>query len=123
MWTLLLGGAAAHHVPFAAHVRAVAGRYYQQLEENWKTVKALGDVDPAVAAAMGMGFGGGGGGGSGGGGGGGGGADDDTLQQVKDAVAQVLAKDGVGERRPISFDVDDFVKLLHDFNAVGIHFS
>lgn len=47
----------------------------------------------------------------------------DTLQQVKDAVARVLARDNIGEKRPISFDTDDFVKLLHDFNAEGIHFS
>ena len=60
------------------------------------------------------------------GGGGGGDADTDeadTLTQVKKAVEKVLSKDKIGEKRPITFDVDDFVKLLHDFNAAGIHFS
>ena len=49
--------------------------------------------------------------------------EEDTLSQVKNAVAQVLAKDNMGDRRPISLDIDDFVKLLHDFNKAGIHFS
>lgn len=49
--------------------------------------------------------------------------EEDTLSQVKNAVAQVLAKDNMGDRRPISLDIDDFVKLLHDFNQAGIHFS
>ncbi len=38
-------------------------------------------------------------------------------------VVTMQSTDDLGERRPITFDMDDFVKLLHDFNAVGIHFS
>jgi len=43
--------------------------------------------------------------------------------KVKDLVDQVLNDSGFGQKRARTMDIDDFMKLLHAFNSVGLHFA
>lgn len=43
--------------------------------------------------------------------------------EFKELVMSVLQKGGFEQMRPAKMTQDDFLKLLADFNAVGIHFS
>jgi len=42
---------------------------------------------------------------------------------IKVMIAEVLESVGFKEKRARMMDIDDFMKLLHAFNLVGIHFS
>jgi 18S rRNA (adenine1779-N6/adenine1780-N6)-dimethyltransferase len=41
---------------------------------------------------------------------------------IKRLVEEVLTTSGFRERRARTMDIDDFMQLLHAFNAAGIHF-
>lgn len=43
--------------------------------------------------------------------------------EFKELVMSVLQKGGYEQMRPAKMTQDDFLKLLADFNAAGIHFS
>jgi 18S rRNA (adenine1779-N6/adenine1780-N6)-dimethyltransferase len=43
--------------------------------------------------------------------------------RVKDIVDKVLNESGFREMRSRTMDIDDFMKLLHAFNAEGLHFA
>merc|ERR1712227_457050 len=42
---------------------------------------------------------------------------------IKELVDQVLSSINFKEKRARAMDIDDFMKLLHAFNAAGIHFA
>ncbi|XP_043919755.1 probable dimethyladenosine transferase isoform X1 [Protopterus annectens] len=42
---------------------------------------------------------------------------------ISEKIMKVLQDSGFSENRARSMDIDDFMKLLHDFNSEGIHFS
>lgn len=42
---------------------------------------------------------------------------------MKAKVTEILETNGFLEKRAKSMDIDDFLKLLHDFNKEGIHFA
>lgn len=43
--------------------------------------------------------------------------------EFKELVMSVLLKGGYEQMRPAKMTQDDFLKLLAEFNAAGIHFS
>ncbi|KAL5021244.1 hypothetical protein ScPMuIL_000399 [Solemya velum] len=43
--------------------------------------------------------------------------------RVKDEVMKVLELDSFDKKRARTMDIDDFLSLLHNFNAAGFHFS
>ncbi|GAB1298535.1 Probable dimethyladenosine transferase [Apodemus speciosus] len=42
---------------------------------------------------------------------------------IADKIQQILTSTGFSDKRARSMDIDDFIRLLHGFNAEGIHFS
>ncbi|XP_073536351.1 dimethyladenosine transferase [Phyllobates terribilis] len=42
---------------------------------------------------------------------------------IAEKIAKILADTGFSEKRARTMDIDDFIRLLHGFNAEGIHFS
>lgn len=42
---------------------------------------------------------------------------------IKEKVNEILVNAGADQMRARTMDVDDFMKLLHAFNAEGIHFA
>nr|XP_014354202.1 PREDICTED: probable dimethyladenosine transferase [Latimeria chalumnae] len=42
---------------------------------------------------------------------------------IAEKIEKILEEGGFSEKRARSMDIDDFMKLLHGFNAAGIHFS
>ncbi|XP_004374612.2 probable dimethyladenosine transferase [Trichechus manatus latirostris] len=42
---------------------------------------------------------------------------------IADKIQQILTNTGFSDKRARSMDIDDFIRLLHGFNAEGIHFS
>ncbi|XP_027958964.1 probable dimethyladenosine transferase [Eumetopias jubatus] len=42
---------------------------------------------------------------------------------IADKIQQILTSTGFSDKRAHSMDIDDFMRLLHGFNAEGIHFS
>ncbi|KAM5193194.1 dimethyladenosine transferase [Mantella aurantiaca] len=42
---------------------------------------------------------------------------------IAERIDKILADAGFSEKRARSMDIDDFIRLLHGFNAEGIHFS
>ena len=47
----------------------------------------------------------------------------DKNFKIKELVEQVLTDSGFKDKRARTMDIDDFMKLLHNFNSVGIHFA
>jgi 18S rRNA (adenine1779-N6/adenine1780-N6)-dimethyltransferase len=41
---------------------------------------------------------------------------------IKRTVEEILTSSGFSQRRARTMDIDDFMQLLHAFNAGGIHF-
>ena len=66
------------------------------LEENRKTVQSLNNED-----AM----------------------NDDDDRTVLEIIEEILAKNDWKGKRASKLDLDDFLQLLAEFNAAGIHFS
>jgi 18S rRNA (adenine1779-N6/adenine1780-N6)-dimethyltransferase len=46
-----------------------------------------------------------------------------SAETVKQLIEEVLATDGFGEMRSSKMSQDDFLRLLAEFNAKGIHFA
>uniref|UniRef100_A0A8C5P228 rRNA adenine N(6)-methyltransferase n=1 Tax=Jaculus jaculus TaxID=51337 RepID=A0A8C5P228_JACJA len=42
---------------------------------------------------------------------------------IAEKIQQILTSTGFSDKRARSMDIDDFIRLLHGFNAEGIHFS
>ncbi|XP_040196383.1 probable dimethyladenosine transferase [Rana temporaria] len=42
---------------------------------------------------------------------------------ISEKIEKILADTGFSEKRARTMDIDDFIRLLHGFNAEGIHFS
>lgn len=42
---------------------------------------------------------------------------------IKGLIEEVLTKLDADKMRARSMDIDDFMRVLHGFNSVGIHFS
>ncbi|XP_017200229.1 dimethyladenosine transferase isoform X2 [Oryctolagus cuniculus] len=42
---------------------------------------------------------------------------------IADKIQQILTSTGFSDKRARTMDIDDFIRLLHGFNAEGIHFS
>ncbi|XP_013373877.1 PREDICTED: probable dimethyladenosine transferase isoform X2 [Chinchilla lanigera] len=42
---------------------------------------------------------------------------------IADKIQQILTSTGFSDKRARSMDIDDFIRLLHGFNAEGIHFA
>lgn len=42
---------------------------------------------------------------------------------ISEKIDKILADTGFSEKRARTMDIDDFIRLLHGFNAEGIHFS
>ncbi|XP_004405876.1 PREDICTED: probable dimethyladenosine transferase-like [Odobenus rosmarus divergens] len=42
---------------------------------------------------------------------------------IADKIQQILTSTGFSDKWARSMDIDDFIRLLHGFNAEGIHFS